>query len=460
MDMGEWLSRFEPGFCFLSTADIDPGEPPEEPDWESMELVSSEPWQVSDRLLLSMAESAQREVSRAQAQWLRLLGEVERRGASLREASLPTASWLAITNSHTVRSARADIALATGLEQWPSVSAALAAGGLSAEQASVIVHGLERLPEGLDAGRREAVAEQLVGFAAEFNPSGLRRLVNRAVEAVAPEVAEAADAAALERAERSQQRSRFLSWRWDVDGGLLLSGKLPAPDGELFVTHVASLAAKLRARDVLAGVETALSQAAADVLAQAVAHHATCASDAPPSLGTRVLVTLDYERLLGRLADRGLVALREASPSRGAILVASGEPVTPAMARRLACHAGIVPIVLGGDGQPLDVGREHRLFTGPQRAALAVRDAGCAFPACDRPVGDCEAHHLVPWWRGGGTDLLNLVLLCRRHHRVAHRRGWEVTLDADGWSRWHAPSGTFIGQRHQQCHPSCGPPGA
>ena len=471
MDMGEWLSRFEPGFCFFSTADIDPGEPPEEPDWESMELVSSEPWQVSDRLLLSMAESAQREVSRAQAQWLRLLGEVERRGASLREASLPTASWLAITNSHTVRSARADIALATGLERWPSVSTALAAGGLSAEQASVIVHGLERLPEDLDADRREAVAEQLVGFAAEFNPSGLRRLVNRAVEAVAPEVAEAADAAALERGERSQQRSRFLSWRWDVDGGLLLSGKLPAPDGELFVTHVASLAAKLRARDVLAGVETALSQAAADVLAQAVAHHATCASDAPPSLGTRVLVTLDYERLLGRLADRGLVALREDEPEggavatgrgrRGAILVASGEPVTPAMARRLACDAGIIPIVLGGDGQPLDLGREHRLFTGPQRAALAVRDAGCAFPACDRPVGDCEAHHLVPWWDGGRSDLSNAVLLCRHHHRLVEpqpqrppERNWQISFDPHGKPLFAAPasggSGTRIIRQHHR----------
>lgn len=445
MDMREWLARFEPGFCFFSSADVDPGEPPEEPDWESMEPVPSEPWQLPDGLLLSQAMAAQREVARAQAQWLRLLGEVERREASLREVSLPTASWVAINNTHTVRSARAEVSLAAGLEQWPSVAAALAAGGLSVEQASVIVHGLERLPEGLDAERREGVAAHLVGLAAEFNPSGLRRLVNRAVEAVAPEVAEAADAAALERAERSQQRSRYLSWRRDWDGGLLLSGKLPAEGGELFVTHLASLAARQRARDALAGVETSLSQAAADVLGGVVAHHATCPGDHPGDAGVRVLVTLDYDRLLEQLS--------------GHALVGSGEPVTPALVRRLACDAGIIPIVLGGDSRPLDVGRERRLFTGPQRAALAVRDGGCAFPACDRPVGDCEAHHLVPWWNQGRSDLSNAVLLCRHHHGLVEprpdrpaERNWQISFDARGKPVFAAPLGARASTRIVRQH--------
>jgi hypothetical protein len=126
----------------------------------------------------------------------------------------------------------------------------------------------------------------------------------------------------------------------------------------------------------------------------------------------------------------------------------------------LLCDAGIVTTVVNGLGVPTDAGRSARVPGAALRRSLEARDGGCTHPGCERPPRHCEAHHLVPWWRGGGTDLLNLVLLCRRHHRVAHRRGWEVTLDADGWSRWHAPSGTFIGQRHQQCHPSCGPPGA
>jgi len=81
---------------------------------------------------------------------------------------------------------------------------------------------------------------------------------------------------------------------------------------------------------------------------------------------------------------------------------------------RLQAAARRLPPVLGGaPSQPLDVGRTTRVVSPAQRTALAVRDRGCGFPACDRPLVWCEAHHLVHWLDGGPTDLANLVLLCR-----------------------------------------------
>jgi hypothetical protein len=78
------------------------------------------------------------------------------------------------------------------------------------------------------------------------------------------------------------------------------------------------------------------------------------------------------------------------------------------------------------------VGRTSRVVTAAQRAALLVRDGGCAVAGCDRPPAWCEAHHLVHWLHGGPTDLANLALLCRAHHRAVHEGGWRLARDPDG----------------------------
>jgi hypothetical protein len=97
--------------------------------------------------------------------------------------------------------------------------------------------------------------------------------------------------------------------------------------------------------------------------------------------------------------------------------------------RRLACSAGIIPMVMGSRSQPLDVGRRSRLFTSGIRRALVVRDRGCAFPGCHRPPKHCDAHHVHHWADGGDTSIDNGVLLCRHHHTLIHRSGWDVTIE-------------------------------
>jgi hypothetical protein len=93
----------------------------------------------------------------------------------------------------------------------------------------------------------------------------------------------------------------------------------------------------------------------------------------------------------------------------------------------------LLPPILGGaPSQPLDVGRSSRVITPAQRAALAVRDDGCVFPDCGRPLSWCEGHHLVHWVEGGPTDLDNLALVCRQHHRAVHEGGWQLIRGPDG----------------------------
>ncbi len=117
----------------------------------------------------------------------------------------------------------------------------------------------------------------------------------------------------------------------------------------------------------------------------------------------------------------------------------SGERLTAGQLRLLACDAEVLPAVLGGNSEILDVGRAQRLVTPPIRTALALRDRGCVFPGCDAPASVCHAHHLVPWWADGATSLSDLVLLCPHHHGLVEpsrdgppgqRRG------SPTWRRW------------------------
>ncbi len=126
------------------------------------------------------------------------------------------------------------------------------------------------------------------------------------------------------------------------------------------------------------------------------------------------------------------------SGSRGAWLGDSHVPVSAETARRIACDAGMVRMT-HGSGQLLSVGRKTRTIPPPIRRALAFRDQGCRFPGCTSK--HCDAHHIVHWADGGETKLSNLVLLCRRHHRLLHEGGFTVRMNDEGTVQFLHPRG-------------------
>jgi hypothetical protein len=105
-----------------------------------------------------------------------------------------------------------------------------------------------------------------------------------------------------------------------------------------------------------------------------------------------------------------------------------GGRLEPATLRMLACDSAVVPVVLGGAGQPLDVGRASRTIPEGLRRAIGARDRGCARPGCGRPVSWCEIHHIQPWEHGGATAIDNCVMLCKACHRMIHHGGWTVRI--------------------------------
>ena len=108
----------------------------------------------------------------------------------------------------------------------------------------------------------------------------------------------------------------------------------------------------------------------------------------------------------------------------------TGEQLSPATLRRLACDAEIIPAVLDGQSEVLDVGRLRRLTTAAIWKTLVTRDQHCRFPNCSRPPLMRHAHHLEHWADGGATSLTNMILLCRHHHRLIHARPWTIRRTA------------------------------
>lgn len=172
---------------------------------------------------------------------------------------------------------------------------------------------------------------------------------------------------------------------------------------------------------------------------------------------TRTNDQLSYDLLIdllraGALADpRTVFGTRQAGvrivqvidPTGTAVSVRTedyGHSLPPAAVDARVCDTGAVRVTVDTAGNPLDVGRERRLFTPTQRIALAIRDGGCRWRGCDRPASYGEAHHVDEWARDDGrTDIDRGILLCRHHHMQLHHGGWRITRVGRGDFLLHPP---------------------
>jgi hypothetical protein len=131
------------------------------------------------------------------------------------------------------------------------------------------------------------------------------------------------------------------------------------------------------------------------------------------------------------------VSLEQLRAELGAGDLIGADRLTASEVRRLACTASIIPAVLGGKSEILDLGRGARLFDKAQRKALRLRDRRCRAEGCTVPAPWCEAHHKQPWSTGGRTDLADGILFCNFHHHRAHDDRYLRTDLPTGDVRFH-----------------------
>jgi Domain of unknown function (DUF222)/HNH endonuclease len=132
-----------------------------------------------------------------------------------------------------------------------------------------------------------------------------------------------------------------------------------------------------------------------------------------------------------------IIGLEDLEGRARAAMLDFGGRLSPEALRLLACDAAVVPIVMNGAGQPLDVGRARRTIPDGLRRAVAARDRGCA--RCGKPPSWCEVHHIVEWENGGETKLSNCVMLCKTCHRLIHFTDWMIRL-RDGLPEFIPPA--------------------
>ncbi|GGP58201.1 HNH endonuclease signature motif containing protein [Saccharothrix coeruleofusca] len=261
-----------------------------------------------------------------------------------------------------------------------------------------------------------ALAELSEEHLVELSRAIRRRLPQGAEEALVRTAVSAEPKAVKELARRLRDRAASTVGQGDVlrlrnlaDGRLELRGRLSVEAGAEFRAALEPLS---RPR---AGDTRPLAQRQGEAFGELLGL-ALRSAELPSEAGERphVNITLDYAAL-----RRGV----------GRAALDGGRQLSAAQVRRIACDAKVVPVVLGGRSEVLDVGRAKRVLTLAQRRALHVRDGGCAFPGCDRPPKWCEVHHVVHWVDGGQTDVANLVLLCKKHHALAHGSQWRIVMD-------------------------------
>ena len=449
------------------------------------DLAAQELDGLSDAVRAERVLVLRRLVDRLEGQWLKELAGVDARGAAGAEDGIQvgsTAGWLRARLHAGASAASSWVRTARALFRGPltQTAQALADGELSAAHAGVLASGTRDLPAHLTVEAEPVLLEA----ARRLDPPRLGRVVAH-LRAVADP-----DTAASQAERHHQQRGLWLTPT--LDGMVAVDGLLEPEAGQTLLAALEPLARPANAEDTRSG-----GQRRADALTE-LARRALEAGQLPQTAGVRpqLTVTVDLDSLIGNSGPGALGGDTEAGPldpeacrrlacdgaltrvlvtrhptnphshghddpsghhhsqgdpggDRGLAAPGPGGGGNEALAARLRAAKTLLPPVLGGaPTQPLEVGRTSRVVQAAQRAALAIRDGGCVFPGCDRPLAWCEAHHLRHWLHGGPTDLANLALLCRAHHRAVHEGGWQLARAPDGRLTATPPSRHRPHRRH------------
>jgi len=325
---------------------------------------------------------------------------------------LSCAHWLHWRTGIDLGAAREKVRVAKALAQLPLLSGALQRGEISYAK----VRALTRVATPENEAR-------LTRFAYAGTAAQVERLARawRRCDRI------------METRERERAHlSRTVTTSVDEDGMVILRARLTPELGAVVQRALDAASERLYQES---------RQAAAP---ESVAEEVTPGQRRADALALLAESALDNGLDRGTSADRYQVVMHVEGPVDAPVdqavleLADGGIHVSEETSRRLSCDAALVVIREAPDGSVLDVGRRTRTIPTSIRRALDARDRRCRFPGCT--ARRCDAHHIEHWADGGATALDNLVLVCRRHHRLVHERGWNVEL-TEGEATFIRPDG-------------------
>jgi uncharacterized protein DUF222/HNH endonuclease len=314
-----------------------------------------------------------------------------------------TKAWLNWKCNLSYSAASHQFEVARQLAELPETTKAFADGDISYTHASLIARTAEKLGDKMESNA-EAI---LVSAARELDPYRLRIACMKLRHCMDPDgtLEDAKDATEL----------RFLHLSQTLDGVFYLNGRLDAEGGATLQTALNAVSGPPAADD-----RRSPKQRRADAAVE-LARRQLDQGDLPEVGGQRPHLSV--------IVEAATLAKQPGAPTAE---LEWAQTIPAETARRLACDAAITPIFRGAESNQPQAGPTTRSISGSQRKALVARDRGCRFPGCQRPPDWTDAHHIRHWADGGKHVMQNLVLLCRRHHRMVHEEGWRIVVVGDG----------------------------
>jgi hypothetical protein len=304
--------------------------------------------------------------------------------------------------------------------RYPWVAAAVDRGELCLESARMILEALGEMAPMQSVEQLESHERLLVEEAPIVGVAGLRRLCQRMIDRANPDGVLAREEGARVRntaqvIHRRDGRYRYI-WDTDAEHHGIAQAATTARTNPRRSVGVDDAAVDVTAEDGVEDEATADPRTPGQRLHDAIADifFASLKHDPGDVSGTAVtlLLTADHETITTGIGTVTILGV--------------DEPISAGAARRLACAAKILPVILDGRSVPLDLGSANRLFTEAQRYAMALRDGGCGWPNCPVPPDQCDAAHIAPWRDTRCTNLENGISFCRFHHRRFDDDGWKI----------------------------------
>lgn len=358
---------------------------------------------VADSTLLEDTNRLLTAKTRLDAALARRLQRLETRDLTIAEYGRQTRPWLIEEKLLDATDAARRMSVARALPTHPELEVAFVEARLNHDHARVILSCLRRTPVDL----REVVEKELIKAAESVDPVALARFCRELVSRLGGD--EDSDAAAERRFSR-----RWARLTDTFDGMVRLDGMLDPVGAATIRAAIAPMLEPAGEVD-----DRWVGQRTADALV-ALAEHAMADGSLPQQAGEKphLIVTMSYPDFIADAEEKLLASA-----------TLNGIRISGATARMYACDAGVIPIVLGGNGEVLDLGHKTPQWSNAQRLALRVEHDGCGFPGCQVPYYRCQAHHIKYRSRGGPTDIKNGVLLCRFHHWLIHHSKWQIAKD-------------------------------